>query len=178
MHAGICSLLGLNHPVEQEGSPESIPLDSPAKALGSRTPTGANVGMSAGRAPGMPMTFWAVVSLQRPLPGDGLQVRQQVPLPLSLRELQVRLQNLRQGRVPLPGPHQPQQQPGERARPVRLLLPAVSLSQPGQPPGEQGQGGERQSFLCPLEVSLLQTLGGTLSAPGELGQGFGSMLSG
>ena len=140
MHAGICSLLGLNHPVEQEGSPESIPLDSPAKALGSRTPTGANVGMSAGRAPGMPMTFWAVVSLQRPLPGDGLQVRQQVPLPLSLRELQVRLQNLRQGRVPLPGPHQPQQQPGERARPVRLLLPAVSLSQPGQPPGEQGQG--------------------------------------
>lgn len=76
----------------------------------------------------MPMTFWAVVSFQRSLPRDGLQVCQQVPLPLSLWELQVRLQNLWQGRVSLPGPYQPQQQPGERARPVCLLLPAVSLS--------------------------------------------------
>lgn len=107
---------------------------APPRALEGRAPTRANVRTSVGRAPGMPMTFWAVVSLQRPLPGDGLQVRQQIPLPLPLRELQVRLQNLRQGRVPLPGPHQPQQQPGERARPVRLLLPAVSLPQPGKCP--------------------------------------------
>ncbi|XP_036711084.1 zinc finger protein castor homolog 1 isoform X6 [Balaenoptera musculus] len=67
---------------------------------------------------------------ERSLPRNGLQVCQQVPLPLSLWELQVRLQNLRQGRVPLPGPHQSQQQPGERARPVCVLLPAVPLSQP------------------------------------------------
>lgn len=105
---------------------------------GNRTPTRVNVSTSAGRAPGMPMT-WAVVSFQRSLPRDGLQVCQQIPLPLSLWELQVRLQNLRQGRVPLPGPHQPQQQLGERARPVCLLLPAVSLSQPGQR-GGRGRG--------------------------------------
>lgn len=66
------------------------------------------------------------------MPGDGLQICQQVPLPLSLRELQVRLQDLGQGRVPLLGPHQPQQQPGERARPVCLLFSAVPVSQPGQ----------------------------------------------
>lgn len=132
MHAGICSRLRLNYPVEQEGSPGAILLDCTTREWGAEPQHEQMSGHRQGRALGMPMTFWAVVSFQRSLPRDGLQVCQQVPLPLSLWELQVRLQNLRQGRVPLPGPHQPQQQPGECARPVCLLLPAVSLSQPGQ----------------------------------------------
>lgn len=105
-----------------------------------QNPNTTNIRMSVRRALGMPMTFWAVVSFQRSLPCDGLQVCQQVPLPLSLWELQVRLQNLRQGGVALPGPHQPQQHPGERARPVCVLLPSVSLSQPGQRGGGAGWG--------------------------------------
>ena len=142
----------------------------------------------------MPMTFWAVVSFQRSLPRNGLQVCQQVPLPLSLWELQVRLQNLRQGRVPLPGPHQSQQQPGERARPVCVLLPAVPLSQPGQQrAGRVGPGvgaarrRARASSSWPrLRVShpfvsgLLQSLGRTPSAPRSLetpGQEFSLVLS-
>lgn len=126
----------------------------------------------------MPMTFWAMVSFQRSLPRNGLQVCQQVPLPLSLWELQVRLQNLWQGRVPLPGPHQPQQQPGERARPVCLLLPAVSLSQPGQRGGRVGPGAgpgprtcsswQSLHFSRPFLTGLLQTLERTPSVRGSL----------
>lgn len=56
-----------------------------------QNPDTTNVRMSEGRALALPVTFWAVVSFQRPLPHDGLQVRQQVPLPLSLWELQVRV---------------------------------------------------------------------------------------
>lgn len=127
----------------------------------------------------MPVTFWAVVSLQRPLPRNGLQVCQPVPFPLPLRELQVRLQNLRQGRVPLPGPHQPQQQPGERARPVCLLLSSVSLSQPGQhgagrslgwgPGGAGPRTGSSWRGLRlshPFWMGLLRTLERALSVPG------------
>lgn len=112
----------------------------------------------------MPLIFWAVVSFQRSLPRNGLQVCQQVPLPLSLRELQVRLQNLGQGGVALPGPHQPQQQPGQRAGPVRVLLASVSLSQPGQC-GGRGRGGPRPSSpwqgfcsLRPFGMVLLPSL--------------------
>lgn len=96
--------------------------------------------IGAGGALRMPMTWDCDSFPQRPLPRHGLQVCQQVPLPLSLWELQVRVQDLGQGRVALSGPHQPQQQPRQRARPVRVLLPAVSLPQPG---GGKGVGRAR-----------------------------------
>lgn len=143
MHAGICSLW-LSHPVEQDSSPGH-------PSWWYRWSWGSELQHKRGQDTsreglGMAMTFWAVVSFQRSLPRHGLQVCQQVPLPLSLWELQVRLQNIWQGRIPLPGPHQPQQQPGERARPVCVLLSAVSLPQPGQHGGpaqgqSRGQGG-------------------------------------
>lgn len=60
-----------------------------SQGIREQSPSMTNVRVSAGRAPGTPVTFWAVVSFQRSLPRDGLQVRQQVPLPLSLRQLQV-----------------------------------------------------------------------------------------
>lgn len=90
VHAGICSLLWPKPLAAQKGSPGAILWAAP-RGMREQNPDTTNVRMSEGRALALPVTFWAVVSFQRPLPHDGLQVCQQVPLPLSLWELQVRV---------------------------------------------------------------------------------------